>query len=215
MQKKENRGQSTALTSGSIKKQLVLFSIPIFLGTLLQQLYNVIDAVVAGRLVNEDALSAIGVSVPIYLLFVSVILGLAIGITILLAQFFGAKQFGQIRSLISTMSIFLLVLGLVMAFIEAIFAKPLLQVTQTPAELLESATAYLRMVFLGIPFSMLYNMLGAVMRSFGETKMPLYALVVSSIINLVLNIVFVINGGASLELLLQQLLHRQSLVYIC
>ena len=195
MQKAENRGQSTALTSGSIKKQLVLFSIPIFLGTLLQQLYNVIDAVVAGRLVNEDALSAIGVSVPIYLLFVSVILGLAIGITILLAQFFGAKQFGQIKSLISTMSIFLLVLGLAMAFIGAIFAKPLLQVTQTPAELLEPATAYLRMVFLGIPFSMLYNMLGAVMRSFGETKMPLYALVVSSIINLVLNIVFVINGG--------------------
>lgn len=164
----------------------MLFSIPIFLGTLLQQLYNVIDAVVAGRLVNEDALSAIGVSVPIYLLFVSIILGLAIGITILLAQFFGAKQFGQIKSLISTMSIFLLVLGLAMAFIGAIFAKPLLQVTQTPAELLEPATAYLRMVFLGIPFSMLYNMLGAVMRSFGETKMPLYALVVSSIINLML-----------------------------
>ena len=106
MQKKENRGQPMALTSGSIKKQLVLFSIPIFLGTLLQQLYNVIDAVVAGRLVNEDALSAIGVSVPIYLLFVSVILGLVIGITILLAQFFGAKQFEQIKSLISTMSVF-------------------------------------------------------------------------------------------------------------
>ena len=107
MQKTEIRGQSTALTSGSIKKQLVLFSIPIFLGTLLQQLYNVIDAVIAGRLVSEDALSAIGVSVPIYLLFVSVILGLAIGITILLAQFFGAKQFEKIKSLISTMSIFL------------------------------------------------------------------------------------------------------------
>ena len=195
MQKKENRGQPMVLISGSIKKQLVLFSIPIFLGTLLQQLYNVIDAVVAGRLVNEDALSAIGVSVPIYLLFVSVILGLAIGITILLAQFFGAKQFEQIKSLISTMSIFLLVLGLMMAFGGAILAKPLLQITQTPAELLEPASAYLRMVFLGIPFSMLYNMLGAVMRSFGETKMPLYALVVSSIINLVLNIVFVINGG--------------------
>ncbi len=195
MQKKENRGQPMVLTSGSIKKQLVLFSIPIFLGTLLQQLYNVIDAVVAGRLVNEDALSAIGVSVPIYLLFVSVILGLAIGITILLAQFFGAKQFEQIKSLISTMSIFLLVLGLMMAFGGAILAKPLLQITQTPAELLEPASAYLRMVFWGIPFSMLYNMLGAVMRSFGETKMPLYALVVSSIINLVLNIVFVINGG--------------------
>lgn len=116
MQKKENRGQPMALTSGSIKKQLVLFSIPIFLGTLLQQLYNVIDAVVAGRLVNEDALSAIGVSVPIYLLFVSVILGLAIGITILLTQFFGAKQFEQIKSLIFTMSVFLLVLGLIMAF---------------------------------------------------------------------------------------------------
>lgn len=88
MQKKQDTGQFMELTSGSVKKQLVLFSIPIFLSTLLQQLYNVIDAVVAGRLVNEDALSAIGVSVPIYLLFVSVILGLAIGVTILLAQFF-------------------------------------------------------------------------------------------------------------------------------
>lgn len=195
MQKKENRGQPMVLTSGSIKKQLVLFSIPIFLGTLLQQLYNVIDAVVAGRLVNEDALSAIGVSVPIYLLFVSVILGLAIGITILLAQFFGAKQFEQIKSLISTMSIFLLVLGLMMAFGGAILAKPLLKITQTPDELLGLASVYLRMVFLGIPFSILYNLLGAVMRSFGETKMPLYALVVSSIINLVLNIIFVRNGG--------------------
>lgn len=195
MKKKETRGHPTALTSGNIRKQLVLFAIPIFLGTLLQQLYNVIDAVVAGRLVNEDALSAIGVSVPIYLLFVSVILGLAIGITILLAQFFGAKQYGQIKSLISTMSIFLLVLGLVMAFGGAILTKPLLQITQTPAELLEPASSYLRMVFLGIPFSMLYNLLGAVMRSFGETKMPLYALVISSVINLVLNIVFVVNGG--------------------
>lgn len=80
MQKKQDTGQFMELTSGSVKKQLVLFSIPIFLSTLLQQLYNVIDAVVAGRLVNEDALSAIGVSVPIYLLFVSVILGLTIGI---------------------------------------------------------------------------------------------------------------------------------------
>lgn len=195
MQKKETRGQPMTLTSGSIKKQLVSFSIPIFLGTLLQQLYNVIDAVVAGRFVSEDALSAIGVSVPIYLLFVSVILGLAIGITILLAQFFGAKQFGQIKSLISTMSIFLLVLGLVMAFGGAILAKPLLQITQTPVELLELASVYLRMVFLSIPFSILYNLLGAVMRSFGETKMPLYALIVSSIINLVLNIIFVRNGG--------------------
>ena len=195
MQKKETRGQPTTLTSGSIKKQLVLFSIPIFLGTLLQQLYNVIDAVVAGRFVSEDALSAIGVSVPIYLLFVSVILGLAIGITILLAQFFGAKQFEQIKSLISTMSIFLLVLGLVMAFGGAILAKPLLKITKTPAELLGLASVYLRTVFLGIPFSILYNLLGAVMRSFGETKMPLFALIVSSIINLVLNIVFVRNGG--------------------
>lgn len=195
MKNKHNEGQSMALTSGSIKKQLVLFSIPIFLGTLLQQLYNVIDAVVAGRLINEDALSAIGVSIPIYLLFVSVILGLAIGITILLAQFFGAKQFKQIKSLISTMSIFLLILGLVMAFSGVVLAKLLLQITQTPTELLELATAYLRILFLGIPFSILYNLLGAIMRSFGETKMPLYALIMSSIINLVLNILFVINGG--------------------
>ena len=123
------------LTLGSIKKQLVLFSIPVFLGTLLQQLYNVIDAVIAGRLVNEDALYAIGVSVSIDLLLVSIILGLAIGITIFLAQFFGAKRFEQIKTLTSTMP-FLLVLGLIMASGGAILAKPLLQITQVPAALL-------------------------------------------------------------------------------
>ena len=161
----------------------------------MQQLYNVIDAVIAGRLVNDSALSAIGVSVPIYLLFVSIILGFAIGITILLAQFFGAKQFEQIKRLIATMSIFLLALGLVMAFGGAVLAKTLLQLTKTPNELLETACIYLRMVFLGIPFSILYNLLGAIMRSYGETKLPLYALVVSSVINLILNVIFVKNGG--------------------
>ena len=192
---KKKSGQMMNLTSGSIKKQLVLFSIPIFLGTLLQQLYNVIDAVVAGRLVDDSALSAIGVSVPIYLLFVSIILGFAIGITILLAQFFGAKQFEQIKRLIATMSIFLLALGFVMAFGGAVLAKPLLQLTKAPDELLAIACIYLRMVFLGIPFSILYNLLGAIMRSYGETKLPLYALVVSSVINLILNVIFVKNGG--------------------
>ena len=144
---KNTEGQTTALTSGNIKKQLVLFSIPIFLGTLLQQLYNVIDAVVAGRLINDDALSAIGVSVPIYLLFVAVILGFAIGITILLAQLFGAKQTAAIKRLIATMSIFLLISGLIMAFGGAVLAKPLLQITKTPSDLLELACAYLRMLF--------------------------------------------------------------------
>ncbi len=91
MQKKETRGQPTTLTSGSIKKQLVLFSIPIFLGTLLQQLYNVIDAVDAGRFVREHALSAIGVSVPIYYAVCSGILGLAIGITTLSCPSFQSK----------------------------------------------------------------------------------------------------------------------------
>ena len=77
------------LTAGNLKKQLLLFSIPIFISTLLQQLYNIIDAVIAGRLLSDNSISAIGVAVPIYLLFVSVILGLAIGITIVIAQLYG------------------------------------------------------------------------------------------------------------------------------
>lgn len=194
-QTKNTAGQTMSLTSGNIKKQLLLFSIPIFLGTLLQQLYNVIDAVVAGRLVNTDALSAIGVSVPIYLLFVSVIFGFAIGITILLSQLFGAKQTSEIKKLLATMSIFLLILGLAMAFGGAVLAKTLLRMTKTPDGLFELASSYLRMLFLGIPFSILYNLLGAIMRSFGETKSPLYALILSSVINLLLNVLFVSNGG--------------------
>lgn len=192
---KNTSGQAVNLTSGNIKKQLLLFSIPIFLGTLLQQLYNVIDAVVAGQLVNADALLAIGVSVPIYLLFTSVILGFAIGITILLSQLFGAKQTSEIKRLLATMCIFLLIFGLAMAFGGAALAKTLLRMTKTPNGFLELASSYLRMLFWGIPFSILYNLLGAIMRSFGETKSPLYALVISSVINLLLNVLFVSNGG--------------------
>jgi MATE efflux family protein len=185
---------SINLTVGNIKKQLLLFSIPIFISTLLQQLYNIIDAVIAGRLLSDNSISAIGVAVPIYLLFVSVILGLAIGITIVIAQFYGAKQFGEIKRLISTIAIFMALLGLFMALAGIMITKPLLILSQTPNELLPDATIYLRLLFLGIPFSIFYNLLGSIMRSFGETKLPLYALIVSSVINLMLNILLVLAG---------------------
>lgn len=97
--------KTTSLVTGNIKKQLLLFSIPIFMSTLLQQLYNIIDAIVAGRLLTDNSISAIGVAVPIYLLFVSVILGLAIGVSILLAQFYGAKKYDEIKALTSTVNV--------------------------------------------------------------------------------------------------------------
>ena len=186
--------KNTSLVTGNIKKQLLLFSIPIFMSTLLQQLYNIIDAIVAGRLLTDNSISAIGVAVPIYLLFVSVILGLAIGVSILLAQFYGAKKYDEIKALTSTVAIFMAVLGVTMAIGGLIIAKPILTLIQTPAEILGDATIYLQLLFLGIPFSIFYNLLGAIMRSFGETKLPLYALILSSIINLILNIVLVLFG---------------------
>jgi len=186
--------KNTSLVTGNIKKQLLLFSIPIFMSTLLQQLYNIIDAIVAGRLLTDNSISAIGVAVPIYLLFVSVILGLAIGVSILLAQFYGAKKYDEIKALTSIVAIFMAVLGVTMAIGGLIVAKPILTLIQTPAEILGDATIYLQLLFLGIPFSIFYNLLDAIMRIFGETKLPLYALILSSIINLILNIVLVLFG---------------------
>lgn len=145
--------KTTSLVTGNIKKQLLLFSIPIFMSTLLQQLYNIIDAIVAGRLLTDNSISAIGVAIPIYLLFVSVILGLAIGVSILFAQFYGAKKYNEIKALTSTVAIFMAVFGVTMAIGGLIIAKPILALIQTPAEILGDATIYLQLLFLGIPFS--------------------------------------------------------------
>ena len=167
---------------------------PILLGSLLQQLYNVIDAVVAGRLIDSNALSAIGVAIPIYLLLISIIMGIAMGVMILLSQLYGAKQEDQIKRLFSTMLIFLLFLVVFIGVFGAMIAKPLLNLIKAPNEIMNQGTIYLQILFLGLPFSMLYNLVGAAMRSLGDSKEPLYALLVSSVINLLLNLVFVSSG---------------------
>ena len=180
-----------ALTSGNLQKELLLFTLPIFLGSLLQQLYNVIDAVVAGRLIDSNALSAIGVAIPIYFLLISVIMGIAMGVMILLSQLYGANQEDQIKRLFSTMLIFLLFLVLIVGVGGAVFARPMLKLIKVPNEILNQGTIYLQILFLGVPFTMLYNLVGAAMRSLGDSKEPLYALLISSVINLILNLIFV------------------------
>ncbi len=182
------------LTTGNIQKQLILFALPIFLGSLFQQFYNVIDAVVAGRLIDSNALSAIGVAIPIYLLLISVIMGIAMGVMILLSQLYGANQEEQLRRLFSTMLIFLLFLVLLVGVAGAVFARPMLKLIKAPNEILAQGTIYLQILFLGVPFTMLYNLVGAAMRSLGDSKEPLYALLISSALNLVLNLMFVSVG---------------------
>lgn len=199
---------SNTLTTGNLQKQLILFALPILLGSLLQQLYNVIDAVVAGRLIDSNALSAIGVAIPIYLLLISIIMGIAMGVMILLSQLYGAKQEDQIKRLFSTMLIFLLFLVVFIGVFGAMIAKPLLNLIKAPNEIMNQGTIYLQILFLGLPFSMLYNLVGAAMRSLGDSKEPLYALLVSSVINLLLNLVFVSSGigiaGIALATILAQ-----------
>lgn len=196
------------MTTGNLQKQLILFALPILLGSLLQQLYNVIDAVVAGRLIDSNALSAIGAAIPVYLLLISVIMGIAMGVMILLSQLYGANQEEQIKRLFSTMMIFLLVLVVIIGTLGAIFARPMLKLIGAPGEILHQGTVYLQILFLGVPFTMLYNLAGAAMRSLGDSKEPLYALLISSMINLVLNLIFVSSGikiaGIALATILAQ-----------
>lgn len=184
----------STLTSGNLQKQLILFAFPILLGSLLQQLYNVIDAVVAGRLIDSGALSAIGAAIPIYLLLISVIMGIAMGVMILLSQLYGANQEDQIKRLFSTMLIFFLFLVVFVGVSGAILARPMLKLIKAPNEILNQGTIYLQILFLGVPFTMLYNLAGAAMRSLGDSKEPLYALLISSVINLVLNLILVSAG---------------------
>ena len=135
------------------------------------------------RYLHTAALSAIGAAIPIYLLLISVIMGIAMGVMILLSQLYGANQEDQIKRLFSTMLIFFLFLVVFVGVSGAILARPMLELIKAPNEILNQGTNYLQILFLGVPFTMLYNLAGAAMRSLGDSKEPLYALLISSVIN--------------------------------
>ncbi len=177
---------------GPLGKNIVLFSLPIAASSILQQLFNSADTAVVGRFDNARALAAVGTNGEIISLFVSLFTGLSIGANVLIASYIGMGQKKRIEEAIHTVITIALLSGVLMLVIGQGIARPLLQMIDTPADVMDLAVEYLKLYFLGSPFLMLYNFGAAILRAKGDTKRPLYALLLSGAVNVVLNLFFVI-----------------------
>ena len=181
------------MTKGNIPKQLVNFSIPLILGNLLQLTYNAVDSIVVGKFSGTDALAAVGTANPVMNIVILGITGICIGASVLMSEFFGAGNYKDLKKEISTTLIFGLFFSLLVVILGLIFSKGILSLLGVPNEILGPATLYLKIIFIAMPFTYLYNAVSAAMRSVGDSKTPIKFLAIAAILNGCLDFVFV--GG--------------------
>ena len=184
--------ESTDLLKGSIWKSILIFSLPLLVGNLFQQLYNTVDSYVVGNFVSSHALAAVGQSTSIINMLVGFFMGLSTGAGVVIAQYFGAKETKKMQDSIHTSLALTLVLCVLFTILGIALSKPILVMIGSPKEVLPLAVIYLQIYFAGVSFSLIYNMGAGILRALGDSKNPLIYLVVSSLVNIVLDFVFVI-----------------------
>ena len=180
------------LCEGSILKKLLLFSLPLMASSVLQLLFNAADVIVVGQYAGDNSLAAVGSNGSIINLLTNVFMGLSVGANVLVARYFAAKQDDEVQKTVHTAITVSLVGGVILAIVGFFAAKQLLIWMQSPAEVIDLAALYLKIYFLGMPSVMLYNFGAAILRGVGDTKRPLYYLTFAGVVNVVLNLVFVI-----------------------
>lgn len=180
------------MTEGNPLRLLIAFTIPMILGNVFQQCYTMVDTMVVGRFVSKDALAAVGATGAIMYLMISVIIGFTVGTAIVTAQYAGARNTAGIRAIFSTCTFVVLLETAALCLIGNFGLRPALVFLNTPPELLDQADLYLRINFSSCIAPILYNIVSQFMRSLGDSKTPLYALIISSVTNIVLDLVFVI-----------------------
>lgn len=185
----------TNMTEGSPLRHILLFMLPLLIGNLFQQLYNIVDSVVVGNFVGARALAAVGTCGSLGYLFFSLSGGLAIGIGIMAAQFFGARDENMIRTTIANSVLILLGAGILVTVAGIAAAPLLLGLLHTPAEILPDAVLYLRVICAGTIAVALYNGVAAILRALGDSRTPLYFLIFASLVNVALDLVFVLRLG--------------------
>ena len=180
------------LTTGSANRALILFTLPMFISVIFQQLYNMADSVIAGRYAGEDALAAVGASYPITMIFMAVAVGSQVGCSVVISRFFGAKDYVRTRCCISTTLIAGLVLSAVLTLAGVLCSAPLMRLVNTPDNIFAAGKLYLQVYTAGFLFLFMYNVTTGIFSSLGDSKTPLYFLIASSLGNVALDVVFVI-----------------------
>ncbi len=184
--------KSTDLIKGSIWKSILWFSVPLLIGNLFQQLYNTVDSYVVGNYVSSSALAAVGQSTPIINMLVGFFMGLATGAGVVISQYYGAERKDKMTLAIHTSMALTLVLCIIFTILGVALAHPILVMIGSPKSVLPLATLYLQIYFAGISFALIYNMGSGILRALGDSKRPLYYLIVASLINIVLDFTLVL-----------------------
>ena len=184
--------QNNRIVNGVVWKQMLLFFFPIFLGTLFQQLYSMIDAVILGRFVNKQALAAVGGSdVEVINLLVNFFVGLSSGASVVISQHYGAQHKDSLRSAVYTSIALAVVCGALLTVVGITCSGFLLRAIDTPDDIFEYAITYMRYYFLGMIPSMIYNMGSGILRAVGDSRRPLYYLIICCFVNIVLDLFLV------------------------
>ncbi len=181
------------MTEGGISRHLVNYSVPLIIGNLFQLTYNVVDSVIAGRFIGKEALAAEGTANPVMSIVILGISGICMGASVLMSEFFGAGEKEKLKREMSTTVIFGCFFSLAVALAGVLLSGPLLKALNVPPELLEMAETYLRIIFLGAPFTYFYNAVSSALKSVGDSKTPLKFLAFSAVLNAVLDLIFI--GG--------------------
>lgn len=180
------------MTSGSPAKIILDFTLPIFIGNVFQQFYNMADTVIVGKFVGTKALAAVGSTGTIMFLIIGFVLGMTAGFTVLTAQRFGAGDMPAMRQTVASAVLLSAGMSVILTVVSMVFMKPLLEFMHTPADIFEDAYAYIMIICAGIFAQMLYNLLASVLRALGNSKIPLYFLIMAALLNIVLDLVFII-----------------------
>lgn len=178
-------------TKGKIASHIIMFAIPIVIGNLFQQLYSIADSIIVGKFIGSDALAAVGTSIPIMFLVVSVVAGFGVGTSIIVSQYYGADKHKAMRQAVSTSIIFIVFLGVLLSLGATLLAEPMLRMLSTPDEILKDAIIYLRIVGAGIIVQCFFYMPSAILRGVGDSRTPLVFLIIAAVLNIVLDLLFV------------------------
>ena len=181
------------LLSGSIVDKLLIFAIPLAVTGIMQQLFNAMDVMVVGRFASKEAMAAVGSNTPIVGLMVNLFVGISLGANVTIARYIGQERPKDVKKAVHTAIIISLVSGVIMAVIGILISAPLLGLMGVPAEVLPMSLKYLRIYLLGMPVVLLYNFESAIFRSCGDTRTPLICLMMAGVLNVILNILFVVG----------------------
>ena len=188
----DKRKGNTDLTEGKVWKVIVRFALPLLVGNLLQQFYNITDSIIVGQFLVKEALAAVSASFFIYYFIISLVIGVGSGTTVVISQLFGAKQYQKVQLAFSSFFIFMLVGGIILSIAGIIFAEPVFRLTNTPEEVIPQAVAYFRIYIGGTFLFVTFNSIISILRGVGESVRPMLFILITTVLNIAFDLLFIL-----------------------